>query len=112
MEYLFVRFYWFYKSVIKEKDEVMIYYFASFAISLLTYFYIHLLWSILYFFTKIDFLEYNGTSFTVLGFLFVGLMVYSIFKNKVLYEKKASVFHKRFSMIDLWAVLFTLGGFA
>ena len=106
---IFLRFYQFYDGI--EEDEAMVFYFASFAISLLLFFYFHLIWAFFYKITRNNAFEFNGFSSVVVAFIFVITGATVLWRRKKSIETKMQKMTKHLVIEDVIVALFVIGGF-
>ena len=107
---LFLRIYWFYDQVIKESNQDLRFYFTTFAISFLLFFYINFILALVYVWTRWSFLNLDRTEMMVFIILFLALTIYSFYQKKNFFLKKTKTFDEPFGKGDVAILAYVIIG--
>ncbi|MBB4079566.1 hypothetical protein GGR28_002191 [Lewinella aquimaris] len=105
---VFSAYYKFYKNVVKESDPFMMFYYAAFAISLTTFFYIYSLLTVLYFNFHLPFLRFSSINWLVTALIVCCPIMIYFYKRRAHLENKAGYPSSTFVILLAWA--YFLGG--
>jgi hypothetical protein len=106
---IFYRFYRFYANI--EDDKVMVFYFTSFAISFINFFYLYLFLGLLNEYCLSDQINISWIHFTVAGFTFIIPQIILFFKNKRYLSEMINQIEGGYKFYDLLVLIYTTLGF-
>lgn len=105
------RIHWFYKNVIKETDEFMVFYYTIFAFSMFIVFY---LWGLVILIERkigIDFLEYDKMKYFLFALGIVGMIMFYFWRKKKDWEKFFKESRLQFNKYDIAVLLYVVLSF-
>ncbi len=112
IERIFTRVYWFYKKVIKEDDEYMIFWQASTSIGIFIMFYLIAIMATIYGIFKLEILRFEKWKYFVVSIILIIAINKYFFKKKQYYEKIAiNKLNERLNYYDIFVFLFIVLSF-
>jgi hypothetical protein len=110
IERAFIKVHWFYTHIIREGDKDMAYYFTAFALSFLSFFYLHFFLEFVSHLADFDLLIIGRWGLTAMALLYTGLLVYLFFKKRKLFEAAITKGKPKNLLMDLLIYVFIAGG--